>query len=126
MNTKKITQMITFIGLLGLLAMPMLVLAQDSSDPFGLENINTGIQLGNVTPQSLAAQIINVVLGFLGIVAVVIILVGGFQWMTPAAATKKSAAPANELFRALSAWVLFWPLGALPLMSLMYLEKQLK
>ncbi|OGF21051.1 hypothetical protein A2Y83_01820 [Candidatus Falkowbacteria bacterium RBG_13_39_14] len=33
-------------------------------------------------PREVIVNIINVVLGFLGIVAVVIILIGGFKWMT--------------------------------------------
>ena len=41
---------------------------------------NTG--LGNRDPRDIAAQIIQVALGFLGIIAVIIILWGGFKWMT--------------------------------------------
>ena len=41
---------------------------------------NTG--LGNKDPREIAADIIKVILGFLGIIAVVIILLGGFKWMT--------------------------------------------
>ncbi|MFH0956085.1 MAG: hypothetical protein V1801_02650, partial [Candidatus Falkowbacteria bacterium] len=33
-------------------------------------------------PRAIAAQVINIILGFLGIVAVIIILLGGFKWMT--------------------------------------------
>ncbi len=33
-------------------------------------------------PRTLAQNIINIILGFLGIVAVVIVLFAGFQWMT--------------------------------------------
>lgn len=40
------------------------------------------IALGDRDPRTIAAQIINVLLGFLGIIAVVIILAGGFKWMT--------------------------------------------
>ena len=38
--------------------------------------------LGAKDPRAVAAQVINIILGFLGIVAVVIILLGGFKWMT--------------------------------------------
>ncbi len=37
---------------------------------------------GDTDLKSTTAQIINIVLGFLGIVAVIIILAGGFKWMT--------------------------------------------
>lgn len=43
---------------------------------------NTG--LGERDPREIAASIINIALGFLGILAVVIILIGGFKWMTAA------------------------------------------
>ncbi len=45
-------------------------------------NINNDIGLTNNSPQVIVARIINVTLGFLGIIAVVIIVAGGFKWMT--------------------------------------------
>ncbi|HMB65538.1 MAG TPA: pilin [Patescibacteria group bacterium] len=47
--------------------------------------------LSNQDPRTTVANIINVVLGFLGILAVVIILVGGFKWMTAAGNEDKVA-----------------------------------
>jgi hypothetical protein len=38
--------------------------------------------LGQKDPRAIVASVIRVILGFLGIVAVVIILLGGFKWMT--------------------------------------------
>jgi len=38
--------------------------------------------LGERDPRDIAASVIRVILGFLGIVAVIIILLGGFKWMT--------------------------------------------
>ena len=38
--------------------------------------------LGDRDPRQIAASVINIILGFLGIVAVIIILLGGFKWMT--------------------------------------------
>lgn len=43
---------------------------------------NTG--LGNDDPRFIAANIINIVLGFLGIIALILILYAGFKWMTAA------------------------------------------
>lgn len=40
--------------------------------------------LSDQDPRTTIANIINVVLGFLAILAVVIILIGGFKWMTAA------------------------------------------
>lgn len=55
---------------------------------------NTG--LGNNDPRSIAANIINIILGFLGILAVVLILFGGFKWMT-AAGNEDKVAEAKKL-----------------------------
>ena len=40
--------------------------------------------LGNKSPQVIAASIINIVLGFLGILSLALILYAGFKWMTAA------------------------------------------
>ena len=45
-------------------------------------DIQTQTGLGTADPRTMAAKVINVILGFLGIIAVVIILLGGFKWMT--------------------------------------------
>ncbi len=45
-------------------------------------NVEGALGLGNSDPREIVAGIINVILGFLGIIAVVIILLGGFKWMT--------------------------------------------
>jgi len=59
-------------------AIPMLVSAQAS---LGLEfGGSTG--LGSKDIKSTITQILNVLLGFLGIIAVIVILLGGFKWMT--------------------------------------------
>src|SRR6056297_239750 len=50
---------------------------------------NTG--LSNQDPRQTVANIINVILGFLGILAVILILVGGFKWMTAAGNEDKVA-----------------------------------
>ncbi|MDO8261364.1 MAG: hypothetical protein Q7T50_07810, partial [Candidatus Magasanikbacteria bacterium] len=42
----------------------------------------TATGLGNTDPREMAGSVINIVLGFLGVIAVLIILLGGFKWMT--------------------------------------------
>ena len=55
------------------------------SGKYGLGSTFTGAGLGKTDDlKGSIASIINVVLGFLGIVAVIIILAGGFKWMTAA------------------------------------------
>ncbi len=46
------------------------------------EEVGNKIGLGNEDPRVIAAALINVILGFLGIIAVIIVLMGGFRWMT--------------------------------------------
>lgn len=53
----------------------------DSGGPSQGE-IKDTIGLGDRDPRDMAAAIIRIILGFLGIVAVIIILLGGFKWMT--------------------------------------------
>lgn len=45
-------------------------------------NVAGNIGLNAKDPRAIAASVINIALGFLGIVAVVIIILGGFKWMT--------------------------------------------
>ena len=46
--------------------------------------------LNTKDPREIAASVINVILGFLGIIAVVLILIGGFMWMTAAGSEEKT------------------------------------
>ncbi|MBU1130882.1 hypothetical protein KJ840_02005 [Patescibacteria group bacterium] len=63
---------------LTLLLAPLLVKAQIS---LGIE-YGSALNLGSRDVRAMVSDIINVLLGFLGIIAVVIILLGGFKWMT--------------------------------------------
>ena len=47
-------------------------------------NVQTATGLGNEDPRTMAGSVIRILLGFLGIIAVIIILYGGFKWMTAA------------------------------------------
>jgi hypothetical protein len=78
--------------IISLFLMPFLTLPVEAGtpnpDPFGLNYVNgtagvgNGIALGQKDPREMVAQIINVVLTLLGIIAVLIVLLGGFKWMT--------------------------------------------
>lgn len=66
------------IGLISVLALPIAASAQLTiDDTFGDES-----GLANESLPTSVARIINAALGLLGLVAVVIILIGGFKWMT--------------------------------------------
>jgi hypothetical protein len=64
---------------LPLLSLPALAL---TTNDLGVNAVGTNISLTNTDPRIIIGRIINVALGFLGVIAVVIILLGGFKWMT--------------------------------------------
>jgi len=57
--------------------------------------VDTALGLGSEDPRTIIASIINVALGFLGIIAVVIILLGGFKWMTAGGNEEKTSEARN-------------------------------
>ena len=77
---KKIAKYSLIAMFLGLLMLPMVVGAQ-ATESFGL-NYATSLNLGTQDLRESAVDIINIILGFLGIVALVIVVAGGFLWMT--------------------------------------------
>ena len=83
MNSIHIKKWVKHGAIFALWALPMAVLAEDT---LGTSYVETGLAgaLGTKDIRTTIAQIINVALGLLGIVAVVIILAGGFTWMTAA------------------------------------------
>lgn len=84
-------------------------------DTFGLNPVNTGVggALGNKDLRTTIANIINVALSLLGVVAVVIILIGGFKWMTAGGSEDKVEEAKKMIFQGiiglaiiLSAWAI--------------------
>lgn len=63
------------------LAVPAFAASSLTADDLGVGAISGEISLGSGDVRQTAARIINVSLGFLGIIAVVIVLVGGFKYM---------------------------------------------
>lgn len=82
MNKKLIKNLLSFtvLSIVGVFA----VVAKTHALDVGFEEINSQIQLGSEDPRKIVARIINTAMMFLGIIAVVIILLGGFKWMTAA------------------------------------------
>ena len=83
---------------------PVLASGSDWQDVFGTEFVegdgtSDGIRLGSRDPRTMAAGIINTVLTLLGVVAVVIVLLGGFKWMT-AAGNEEKVGEAKKLLGA--------------------------
>ena len=87
---------IVFTMLMGLLvSAPLVANAAEGDINFGLQyGADTG--LGQKDVRTTISSIINVALSLLGIVAVVIILAGGFKWMT-AGGNEDKVAEAKKL-----------------------------
>ena len=64
-------------------------------------NINLGGTLGSATPEEIIETLLNWVLGFLALVAVILILVGGFMWMTSGGGEEKVKKAKKLLYSAL-------------------------
>ena len=86
--SKKILATCCTLGIASILVLPAVVSAQ-AADPSGTLNYGLGdsnfqqVGIGKTRDlKSTVAQVINVILGFLGVIAVIIILAGGFKWMT--------------------------------------------
>ncbi|MFH0856644.1 MAG: pilin [bacterium] len=95
LNLKKTASLFLWGCLIIIISAPLVVKAADKElDLWG--TIDSGDYKGKSTaeafkgetglaekdPRQMIAQIINIALGFLGLIAVVLILIGGFKWMT--------------------------------------------
>lgn len=96
--TQRVKQAIGLVGTLGLaLAISSPVLAQVqtgntlNTNDLGVDVVGSSVKLGGGDVRQTAARIINVALGFLGIIAVVIVLIGGFKYMVAGGAEDKTA-----------------------------------
>ncbi len=78
---------------LALLLVPAVVAPKALASPdtyYGVNDlIQQGVRLGQKDLRTSIAGIINVILGFLGVIAVIIVLLGGFKWMTSQGASEK-------------------------------------
>ena len=79
---KNISKKSTIICCIALILVPILGVTQVKALDVGVNEVEDSIELGNKDPREVVGQIINVAMLFLGIIAVGIILVGGFKWMT--------------------------------------------
>lgn len=84
-------------------------------DTFGINPIGNQVsgKLGNRDLRETAANLINILLGLLGLIAVVIVLAGGFKWMTAGGSEDKIADARKMIFSGviglaiiLSAWAI--------------------
>lgn len=95
------------------MAEPSFDSANTSGTDFGIADLETSIPLGKASFTETITSIINVALSLLGVVAVVIILVAGFKWMTAGGNEEKVGEARKMLFAGiiglaiiLSAWAI--------------------
>ncbi len=98
------------------LVLPMAAMAQGgdlNANDLGVGAIQGEIKLGSGDVRQTAARIINVALGFLGIIAVVIVLLGGFKYMISGGNEEKTHEAKNLIISGiiglaiiLSAWAI--------------------
>lgn len=92
-HMNKFTRLAVSFGLAASLVLPGAVLAQQdlNVNDLGVGAIQNDIKLGSGDVRQTAARLINVALGFLGIIAVVIVLIGGFKYMVSGGSEEKTA-----------------------------------
>lgn len=71
-----------FVALLTIFSLVIVPHASANTLDLGMDPVRQYITLGTQDIRVTIANIINVAMGLLGIIAVVIILLGGFKWMT--------------------------------------------
>ncbi|MBI4407320.1 MAG: hypothetical protein HY565_02355 [Candidatus Kerfeldbacteria bacterium] len=104
MNTLK-AHMYRF-AYLGVASTGLLVSAQAHAAALTVDDLDeTGISdsmvLGNESPEALVISIINWVLGILALIAVILILIGGFRWMTAGGNEEKVESAKKTLYAAI-------------------------
>jgi hypothetical protein len=118
-RTKKLVSFALTLGLAVAIAFPAVTLAQGGGgeDPFGVGAVDeSGLALSGGEDTDLRqtiGRLINVVLGFLGIIAVIIVLIGGFKYMLSGGNEEKTTSARNMIVAGiiglaiiLSAWAI--------------------
>lgn len=86
LRMKKLVGFAASLGLAASMAFPAITFAATgagslTANDLGINAIQDTVALGSGDIRQTAARIINVALGFLGIIAVIIVLIGGFKYM---------------------------------------------
>ncbi len=83
MKLQKFAKVALIAGSLAALALPVMASAQ-SATSFSIENIGSSIGLGTSDLKTTVVNIIKLVLGLMTLLAVALIIYGGFVWLTAA------------------------------------------
>lgn len=110
---KKIVGLAATLAIAAGTALPAVTFAQLTGEDLGINAIQNDISLSAGDVRQTAARIINVALGFLGIIAVVIVLLGGFKYMISGGSDEKTSEAKNLIVAGiiglaiiLSAWAI--------------------
>jgi len=81
---KNISKHLISLAIIAFLVVPAFALTAHAQFDPGLNQVSTGLNnsLSQTDPRTVIGRIINMALGFLGVLAVGIVLLGGFKWMT--------------------------------------------
>jgi uncharacterized membrane protein YwzB len=71
------------------LFVPVLALGQLDLGEEDLKDFGDQVQYGEATLPQIVGNIVQIILGLLGLVAVVLIIIAGFQWMTSGGSEEK-------------------------------------
>jgi hypothetical protein len=82
----KVSKIVTGLGLVAAIAFPAAAFAQTA---YTVEDIGSSVGLGTADLKTTVINVISWVLGILALVAVVMIILGGFQWLTAAGSEEK-------------------------------------
>lgn len=77
---KKLSKLALLLGSFTLLALPVVTHAQATT--FSVESVGSQIGLGDADLKETIINILNWLLGIMTLVAVVMIIIGGFTWLT--------------------------------------------
>ncbi len=78
---KRFTKYALLAGSIATMAMPALVHAQTAST-FSVESVGSQIGLGDADLKTTVINILQLVLGLLALIAVIMVIIGGFTWLT--------------------------------------------
>jgi len=123
---KKLSKHLISLAIVAFLVLPLLAMPASAQTVIqnGITGLDTNLQgsgLAKADPKAVTARIINLALSFLALIALVIILIGGFKWMT-AGGNEDKVGEAKKLLGAgiiglvivLAAWAIAsWAVGTI-------------
>lgn len=116
---KKLASVLSTAALVGTMLMP--TFASAATLNLGVTQFGSQTALGNRPIQDTISNLINVALGFLGILSVLIILWGGFGWMTSGGDEKKVTAAKQRIVQGIIGLVIIlssWAIATFVINSL--------